>query len=180
MEQVLFLKKETRLAILSLMLSFYNNPKIRFFNKKLAFSFIKKCAKKFELSASIGNAYYFEVDDAYDILKKEKEEVKYFFREILKYQAYVTADYKKTIFEPHECAEDILDIVFGWRSHVPITSDIWFVKQDPFAKENRGRQYIIYNIEDLDYDNVVSLNLNNICLNQKSKITKEEIFYKDL
>jgi hypothetical protein len=162
-EQVLFLRRDTRLSMLCLMLDLYNNPDFAnnpsVYNKKGEFQYIEKCAIKFNLIENIGDAAYFDVNLAYRILTNEKEVVKFFFRDIIKYQAYVKCYRSVNYRAPDYDADKIVEKIGKSLSFDG------FIKIDPLEKD-RLPKIVIYNIDDSN--------------SSTPNIKSNDVFYKDL
>ena len=93
MEQVIFLRKKTRLAILCLMLDCYNNDIAKYYSKNIEFGFIKKCANEFNFLENIGNIINFDINQAYFILRHENNTVRQLLVKLLGYQAFCRISY---------------------------------------------------------------------------------------
>lgn len=154
MEQVLFLKRDTRLAILNLMLELYNNPVADYYDRNGEFQYIEKCAKKFNILENIGEAAYIVNSQSYKILSQEKDVVKTFFRNLIYYQAFVKTNRSSYILWPLTCANCHIEKI----DKKLIIED--YVKIDPLEG------IMIYSIGDIN--------------NKISQASNNDIYYKDL
>lgn len=149
--------------MLCLMLDLYNNPDFAnnpsVYNKKGEFQYIEKCAKKFNLIENIGDAASFDVSLAYKILANEKDVIKFFFRDIIKYQAFVKCHCSANYRAPDYDADRIVGKIGKSLSFDG------FIKIDPLEKD-RLPKIVIYNISDSGSSN--------------PNIKNEDVFYKDL
>ena len=159
MEQIIFLNRDTRLAILCIMFDVYNNEVQEHYNRSAEFKYIEKCANKFNMLESMGEAAYLDINKACKILKKEKDVVKVLFRDLISYQAYLKSNYNTGLYLPYACAKwtiEKIDKKLVRESNIVV---------DPLG-EDCLQKIIIYNVGDTENKNLGVIN--------------NDVFYKDL
>ena len=141
MKEILFLREETRLSILCLLIEIYNQSGVSYFC--IEFDYIEKVAEKFEMQDRLGEAAYFGKERACSILANEKREVIFFYRELMQYLIHTEKTAQKAkeseafrrrnnCFEPCVIRElgDMInkDIVFSYVSYAsdPLNNTKYF------------------------------------------------------
>ena len=162
--EILFFKEETRLAILCLLIDIHNHKGSTY--DCIDFDYIESVANKFELLDKIGVAAYLNTELACNILANEKNEIIWFFRDMIKYliATEYTKDKSKSYsvrrYEP-DYIRRLLDKI---NPNLQFGVSYQFKEYDPFYDFSEAIRF--YNIKSND-------NLNENAGNK-------DLLYKDL